>query len=131
MSPVNTFKDLFIKIADTAATNNSNSSAFADATDPSISDENSRLNALLRAKDNIILVARGLEVMILHSIENLGGSLIRPENKVVGLQGLGSQATPVFIDAKNLTKALSLSVPRDDNFTVCSDITAITQLRTD
>jgi len=94
MSLDSTFKDLFIKIADLAASRNPDSSAYADAMDPSVSDNDMHLNALLKAKDNIILVARGSEVMILHSVNNLGGSFNQPENKIVGLQGLGCQARP-------------------------------------
>lgn len=69
--------------------------------------------------------------MIIHSIVNLGGTLWRPEDKIVSLQGLGRKAAPILIKPETSPKALSLSFPQDEKLLKCSNITELRQIHTD
>ena len=129
MLHANTFSHHFIQIADHSEAGNANFLAYANATNPVVSDESSRLRALLNDKDSIILVANGSEVIIIHSVVNLGGTLRRPKDKIVGLQGLGSNVLPILIEPKSFIKGLSLSVPRDKTFLECSDVATLERIR--
>ena len=60
-----------------------------------------KMNAITTHQDVSFLGADNKKKAILfHSPSNLGGSLIRPSNKVVCLIGLGPKAIPVILDEK-------------------------------
>ena len=50
--------------------------------------------------ENVILAVspRKGDVVLLHSIKDFGGTLRRPESKVIGLTGLSNFSSPVEID---------------------------------
>ncbi len=58
-----------------------------------------KLQSLIEEIDTVILAADGSNnIMIMHSLKNLGGTRSRQKNKVVGMLGMGSQAISVLIN---------------------------------
>ena len=65
---------------------------------------------------------------LFHSPSNLGGSLIRPSNKVVCLIGLGPKATPVILDEKVATDDCNIATPNFEKLSNCSSVEEFEEL---
>jgi hypothetical protein len=80
-----------------------------------------KIKSLVEEIDTVILAADETKnVMVFHSPKNFGGMRTRPKNKVVGMIGLGAQATWVKI---NLTSALAdcnIIVPTVKELAACT-----------
>jgi hypothetical protein len=83
---------------------NRNMQAYSDSIGSKDSDFK-KIKSLVEEIGTVILAADETKnVMIFHSPKNFGGTRTQPKNKVVGMTGLGAQATWVKI---NLTSALA------------------------
>jgi hypothetical protein len=92
---------------------NKNLSAFCNATNPALSAED-RLKLIASTPDILALaVTENKKVVVLHSIKNMGGTLIRPNNKVVALLGTSHDVKPVVL---NLDSALKTYKARASKF---------------
>ena len=63
--------------------------------------------------ENVILTASPRKGMVtfIHSLKNFGGTLRRPDNKVIGLQGFGRHASAVEIDVESLVQTTKFHAP--------------------
>ena len=89
-------------------------STLAGATE--VSEETSAteiLQALTDDEDMIVMIVAPItnKIKLLHSLKNLGGTRLRPQDKIVGLDGFDGQATPVLIDTSSATTSVQLRVP--------------------
>ena len=57
-----------------------------------------RFQTATKDQDNVVIGADAEQhVVVLHSLNNLGGTVRRPDNKIVGAVGMGSNPTGVVI----------------------------------
>ena len=111
------WKNYFEKL-DTNEVSNSNLHVFAKATavheDFQPSDS---IKSLTEDEDIIIMTIAPVtkNVKFLHSPTNLGGTRIRPTNKLVALDGFGINATSVLIDETCATNTVDLRTPSGTN----------------
>ena len=74
-----------------------------------------KLSTLTSDPDMILFAADTESTMItLHSFTNLGGSLLRPSNKVVCLTGSGHAGVPLIVDEKSATGECTFKAPLVD-----------------
>ena len=74
-----------------------------------------KLSTLTSDPDMILFAADTESTMItLHSFTNLGGSLLRPSNKVVCLTGSGHAGVPLIVDEKSATGECTFKAPSVD-----------------
>ena len=74
-----------------------------------------KLSTLTSDPDMILFAADTESTMItLHSFTNLGGSLLRPSNKVVCLTGSGHAGVPLIVDDKSATGECTFKAPSVD-----------------
>ena len=79
-----------------------------------------KLQSLIEEIDTVILAADGSNnIMIMHSLKNLGGTRSRPENKVVGMLGMGSQAISVLINLNSAFADCNIVVPTVQQLAEC------------
>jgi hypothetical protein len=96
----NTWRDKLIDWTSSEAgvAGDKNLMAFAKATNSHVSTEQERIAAVSSTPDAIALaVSENKKIVIIHGIKNLGGTLVRPENKIVALSGLSHDARIVFL----------------------------------
>eukprot|EP00956_Cyclotella_meneghiniana_P024778 scaffold50362_cov42-Cyclotella_meneghiniana.AAC.1 len=61
-------------------------------------------------------------VTFIHSLKDFGGTLRRPDNKIIGLQGFGRHASAVEIDIDSLVQATKFHAPSDSAIRNCSSV---------
>jgi hypothetical protein len=96
----NTWRDKLIDWTSSEAGSggDKNLMAFAKATNSNISTEQERIAAVSSTPDAIALaVNENRKIVIIHGVKNLGGTLVRPDNKVVALSGLSHEAKIVLL----------------------------------
>ena len=73
----------------------------------------SMITSLTEDVDSVIMIIAPitLKVKLLHSTSNLGGTRLRPTNKIVALDGFDCSAIPVIIHTADLTQELSIQTP--------------------
>jgi hypothetical protein len=80
-----------------------------------------KLQSLDEDNDTVILAAdANRNAIILHSPKNFGGTRIRPENKVIGMLGLGTQVTRVNLVSNSALANCNIVVPTDDEIAACT-----------
>ena len=71
-------------------------------------------------KDNVILMVDGEgKVSLAHSITNLGGTLRRPKNKVVGIMGLAPRGTGFKFVEKSFANDCVFEAPKLKDYKKC------------
>ncbi len=71
--------------------------------------------------DTVILAANAnRNVMILHSPKNFGGTRIQPENKVIGMISLGTQATWINLSLNSALAYCNIVVPTINKLAACT-----------
>jgi hypothetical protein len=99
---------------------NQNTTVYSSAWDPATTTDTklsllTRLSLLTSDPDTIIFGANAEGTIIpLHSFANLGGSLLRPDDKFVCLIGSGQGGIAVIVDPKSATKRCSFVAPPHD-----------------
>ena len=108
-----TWKDYFTSLAANEAGNQDTSvytTAWAMVVPPA-----TKLSTLTSDPNMILFAADTDSTMItLHSFTNLGGSLLRPSNKVVCLTGSGHAGVPLIVDDKSATEECTFKAPLVD-----------------
>ena len=128
--PSNSFETRFLRLCELSEAGNSNLEAYARAADPSKTDEKDRLNAILMDKENVVVaVNKNKEIIFLHSIVNLGGTFIKPENKIVCLQGMGSDSPAFILDAKTACEEIEFEFPNLKKISESQTIEELSNLR--
>ncbi len=70
------------------------------------------------------------EITILHHPYNIGGTLIRPSNKVGCLVGVGSSAVPVVLDHDGALRPIAANVPPIAAIADCATVDDLAALPT-
>ena len=124
MNLANTWKAYFNAIT-TNAEANKHLSSFASATQPSSSSafESEVIRNLVEDKDAMILAVAPVtkKLKVYHSFENLGGIRVKPEDKIVGLEGFGPSATPLLFKTDCIKTSLSIRSPTFTSLKTISD----------
>ena len=113
MNLTTSWKEYF-KTLDTNDTSNKNIDIFNNAT--SITDdstEDTMIKSLTEDIDVTILTVAPVtgKIKVLHSPKNLGGTRIKPGNKIVALDGFDVTSTPVILDTTCVTSKVELRTP--------------------
>ncbi len=118
----NSFGEMFVNLAEELALNLSQTANYWRASDPGQFSAEDMRKTLVINQENVILVAspRKGDVSFIHNIKDFGGTLRRPENKVIGLQGFSNFASPVEIDLDSLVETASFNTPHDSAIRACS-----------
>jgi hypothetical protein len=107
---------------------NINLQAFSDILSSGDSNEE-KLKDLVDEIDTVILAAEvSKNIMILHSPKNFGGKKTLPENKVIFMIGLSTQATCVLLDLNTAFADLSIVVPTVQDLAECISATDLTNI---
>ena len=128
----NSFGEMFVSLADESALSPFQTSSFYRASDPNQFSAEEMKNTLVSDPANVILVAspRKGDVSFIHSIKDFGGTLRRPENKVIGLQGFSNYASPIEINIDSLVDPVRFNAPSDSAIRNCSSIEELEALET-
>ena len=88
------------------------------------------LKTLTDDEDMVIMIVVPItnRIKLLHSIKNLGGTRLRPRDKIVGLDGFDGSATPVIIDGSSATRTLKIRVPAFNRIKAITSNEEISQL---
>ena len=118
----NSFGEKFANLAEESALNSLQIANFYRASDPSQFSAEEMKKILVSDEENVILVAsqRSGNVIFIHSLKDFGGTLRRPENKVIGLQGFSNYASPIEIDLDSLVEPIKFNAPSDQAIRNCS-----------
>jgi hypothetical protein len=99
------------------------------ATDPNATTLEERCNFLVNDIENVFLVHDGNGgVTILHSFKQLGNTLCNPTSKVVALQGLGSNVTPLIVDPRDLMSHETIFIPKIESIYDCDSVKTLKAL---
>jgi hypothetical protein len=86
-------------------------------------DHATKLGVLIRDPDTILFAADAEGTIIsLHSFGNLGGTLLRPSNKLVCLTGSGQMGVAVIVDENLVTADCNSTAPSPDIITACKTV---------
>ena len=79
-----------------------------------------KLQSLVEETDTVILAANASNnIMIMHSPRNIGGTRSRPDDKVICMLGMGSQAISVLIDLNSAFADCNIVVPTVQQLAEC------------
>ena len=93
---------------------NKNTSVFTEAWSPEKS-RDQRFQTLTADPDMVLFAAdSNKKLLVLHSFKNAGGTLLRPEKKLMCLSGSGSLATVFEVDLLTLMAKCNLFTPTVD-----------------
>lgn len=118
----NSFGEKFISQANETALDISQVTGYWRASDPSQFSPEEMKKTLVSDLENVILAVspRKGDVVVLHSIKDFGGTLRRPESKVIGLTGLSNFSSPVEIDIDSLVSPAKFVTPTDSAIRNCT-----------
>jgi hypothetical protein len=109
-----TWKDYFTSLVAANEMGNQNTAVYTTAW-AMVVPPATKLSTLTSDPDMILFAADTESTMItLHSFTNLGGSLLRPSNKVVCLTGSGHTGVPLIVDEKSATGECTFKAPSVD-----------------
>ena len=96
----NSFGDKFVSLANETVLTELQIANFYRSSDPSQITAEEMMKIITSDLENVILTASPRKGMVtfIHSLKDFGGTLRRPDNKVIGLQGFGRHASAVEID---------------------------------
>ncbi len=85
---------------------------------------------MLDADPDMVLFAAdsNKKLLVLHSFKNAGGSLLRPEKKLMCLSGTGSLATVFEVDHLTLMAECNLVTPTIDELQECKKETVVAEV---
>ena len=112
-------------------TRNKQTSALSTATTPSATTTtNNLIRALTDDEDVVIMLVIAItkKIKLIHSVKNLGGSRLNPNNKIVGLDGFSNSAIPILIDEDSLTSKVEMRAPAFDRLKAVSSINDLSRL---
>ena len=107
---------------------NKNMSAFSSSTASSLP-RSERLRNVTATMDYVIATADGENnIQLIHSMLNVGGTMIRPVHKILGLIGTGSNPVAIIVQHEFLTNECEISTPLIDEIKECSTAAEIKAL---
>ena len=112
---------------------NKNLKSFAYAADSAVNTINERVAKLTSFPEGLVLAANDSgNIVLLHSISNLGGTMMKPDNKIVALSGLSHDAEAVIIDFDSAFKDYQVKAPKFEQIKECAtkeELSNLHQLR--
>jgi hypothetical protein len=106
-----------------------NMQAFIDASKPSSESISERLSTIVEVPGALILgVGDGGKIVPLHNFKKLGGSLVRPDNKLFALKGVSHKAAAVVVDISSLLEGHQAKAARFTDIAGCSTIEELAEL---
>ena len=132
MKLAKTFEEWYHQILAESCTSEIDPKAFANASNPTkVGDKATRIKALTEEIDALVILSNSMKgLTIAHSISNLGGTRSRPTNKVVGLQGLGREASSMMIDHESAVTAFKVNTPNPEKIMECKTVEELEALQT-
>ena len=107
---------------------NKNMSAFSSSTASSLP-RSERLRNVTATMDYVIATADGENnIQLIHSMMNVGGTMIRPAHKIIGLIGTGTNPVAVIVQHEFLTNECEISTPLIEDINECSTAAEIKAL---
>ena len=98
---------------------NKNIKPFSEA----LSGDKSKKEKTSTATDNADSVVMGLDaendVVIIHSLSNLGGNLLQPDDNIMGAVGIGSNLIGISISTNSFCKQVKLNTPGLEKYKEC------------
>eukprot|EP00956_Cyclotella_meneghiniana_P028597 scaffold67029_cov68-Cyclotella_meneghiniana.AAC.7 len=101
---------------------------YVDALTPSALDFETRKKALLSDPEGLVLLAYGKSFTLAHSFNQFGGTLYRPENKVICLLGLHDSAAPFEVDVKSVLEEVETITPSFEAIWNCESVAELKAL---
>ena len=125
----NSWKQYYLSLASNEQ-GNQKINAFTEASLLQNSKKN-RLSNITEELDYVVLTGDGFnKVQILHSIKNVGGTRLRPANKILALIGQGPNSVPVIVDEESLLADVDICSPKFEDLVACKLVEAIRALTT-
>ena len=107
---------------------NQNIGAFTAAIDSQLSKKERRGKITEEINDVVLTADHSGKIQILHSLKIVGGTRLRPENKILALIGTGPNSVPVIVDEESLLVDCNIASPKIASFNECDTVDAIKQL---
>lgn len=127
IAPATSFKSRIKRIAELSTT--VPNKMFERATDPNVLTSEELVNFFSSDPENMFIVATGNgDVFLIHSIKELGNNIRQTESKIVGLQGLGSTASPFIVDSEHFSATDVVLVPDINHILACDSVQALKNL---
>ena len=101
---------------------------YIDASNPKTLDFETRKKALLCDPEGLVLLAYGKNFTLAHSFKQFGGSLHRPDDKIVCLLGLHDSVAPFEIDIKSILEEVESITPSAETIIDCNSIVELKAL---
>jgi len=108
---------------------NKNTSVFTEAWSPKQS-QDQHFQTLTTDPDMVFFAAdSNKKLLVLHSFKNAGGTLFRPEKKLMRLSGTGEIATVFEVNPLTLTAECNLVTPTINALRECTTATEVAELK--
>jgi hypothetical protein len=109
-------------------TGNKNTSIYTEAWSPDKIDE-VRFQTLT-SDPNMVIFAAGenKKLLTFHSFKNAGGTLLRPDNKLMCLLGTGASTTAIEVNFKELEANCNLVTPTIEKLSECKTASKVSEL---
>ena len=89
-----------------------------------------RIQIASKDQDNVFICADAEQkVIVLHSVNNLGGSVRKPEDKIVGAVGMGSNPNGVVISKQSFCVTVKANGPGWDQLELCDTVGELESLK--
>lgn len=130
LTPSNSFESRFLRLSELNEAGNGNVEAYEAASNTTKTDVRDRLNAILLDRENFVLaVNNNNEIMFLHKFKNLGGTFVSPHNKIVYMQGMGSDSPAFKVNEDLITNGLEVEYPNNKKLMEVSTTEQLESLR--
>ncbi len=125
--PLPDWKSFFAARADNQ-TGNKNTPIYTEARPPDKNDEE-RFQTLT-SDPNMVIFAAGnnKKLLTFHSFKNAGGTLLRPDNKLMCLLGTGASATAIKVNFKEIVANSNLVIPKIEELSKCKTASEVSEL---
>jgi hypothetical protein len=86
---------------------------------------------MLTSESNMVIFAAGenKKLLTFHSFKNAGGTLLRPDNKLMCLLGTGASATAIEVNFKELVVNCNLVTPTIEELSKCKTASKVSELK--
>ena len=109
-------------------TGNKNTSVFTEAWLPDKNDKEHFQTLSSNPKMVIFAAGKNKKLLTFHSFKNAGGTLLRPDNKLMCLLGTGASATAIEVNFKELMANCNLVTPTIEELSKCKTASEVSDL---
>ena len=124
--PTNTFNAWHLSYVTQSVAGNDNMQAYSDVSNPTKTSDAEMKRVILGEPNGLVLTTiDGRSVSFIHSLKEFGGTLSRPESKVVCLQGMSNSACPFEVDMESLLAPSKIITPSVEDFAAANSVEEI------